>query len=107
MHIYEKYIKTGAVLEVGSIPEQLREEWEVRLIEMRENKHFASDDVLDAIQHVCFNEMYLNTFIKFNKTPKFRELKDKLDGSYVASEPKERKRGAKRRVLLLFLFVAL
>jgi len=82
MHIYEKYIKSGAVLEVGSIPETLKEEWAIKLEEMKGNKHFASEDVLDSVQHVCFQEMYLNVFIKFNKTEQFKELSEKLDGTY-------------------------
>ena len=59
-------------MQVGSIPEELKEEWEVKITHMTENKHFATEDALDPIQHVCFREMYLNVFIKFNKTETFR-----------------------------------
>jgi len=82
MHIYEKYIKKDAVCEVGSISEELRNEWAEKVKEFRQNKHLATEDCLDDIQHICFTEMYLNSYMPFKKTIEFQELQDALKESY-------------------------
>mmetsp|Transcript_25961 Transcript_25961/g.51744 ORF Transcript_25961/g.51744 Transcript_25961/m.51744 type:complete len:669 (+) Transcript_25961:261-2267(+) len=82
MHIYEKYIKKDSVCEVGSIPEEARLEWAEKVKEFRKNKHFATEDVLDEIQHICFTEMYLNTYMAFKKTPEYDDLQKQLKGTY-------------------------
>ncbi|GMH96890.1 hypothetical protein TrVE_jg7607 [Triparma verrucosa] len=82
MHIYEKYIKKDAVCEVGSISEEIRLEWDEKIKEFRKNKHMATEDVLDGIQHTCFTEMYLNTYMPFKRTDEYKQLNHTLKSTY-------------------------
>ena len=42
----------------------------------------ATEDVLDQIQHICFLEMYLNTYMPFKRTDMFKDLTKVMKETY-------------------------
>ena len=82
LHIYHKYIKTGAILEIGNLGQEERDA--IRdLIALSKNDHsIVTPQLYDAIQIKCFMSIYENIFIRYKFTDEYKTLIAKLKGMY-------------------------
>ena len=70
LHIYHKYIKSGAVLELGGIDEPEKESYKELLELSKEDSKILTTNFFDKVQQMCFFEMYNNVFLRFKQSPK-------------------------------------
>lgn len=70
LHIYHKYVKPGAVLQLGGLDESEAETYREMLELSREDSKLITKDFFDKIQMKCFLEMYQNVYLRFKKSPK-------------------------------------
>jgi hypothetical protein len=70
-HIFQKYIRAGAVSEFGGITDVDREKY--RELVFGENS--LPSDCFDKLQTQCFEDIYENTFKRFQTTEPYTNLK--------------------------------
>lgn len=82
IHIYHKYVKEGAVLQLGGIKtsevDEIREQIELS----KGNPDVLRKDFFDKVQYACFNDMYNNTFLRFKGSPEYIEMNKGLRQDY-------------------------
>jgi hypothetical protein len=71
-HIFQKYIRAGAVSEFGGITDAEREKY--REVVFGENMLLPSD-CFDKLQTQCLEDLYENTFKRFQTTEPYKNLK--------------------------------
>eukprot|EP00607_Mallomonas_marina_P009580 CAMPEP_0182418880 /NCGR_PEP_ID=MMETSP1167-20130531/3258_1 /TAXON_ID=2988 /ORGANISM="Mallomonas Sp, Strain CCMP3275" /LENGTH=648 /DNA_ID=CAMNT_0024593337 /DNA_START=174 /DNA_END=2120 /DNA_ORIENTATION=- len=82
LHIYNKYIRTGAVLQLGYMDQQEEEHYKEILDQSKATGTPITKDFFDKIQSKCFSEMYTNVFVQFKKSPKYAEMERDLKSAY-------------------------
>jgi len=82
LHLYHKYIKENAVLEVGGITDSDKAKYKELIDKSKTNKDVLTNDFFDAIQYKCFTEMYHNIFLPFKGTSEFEVLSKKIREKY-------------------------
>lgn len=82
LHIYHKYIKAGAVLEVGTIDSSEKEMYKELLEVARVNSTVLTQEVYDHVQSKCFLEMFHNIYLPFRDQKEFTALSRKLKERY-------------------------
>jgi len=82
LHIYHKYIKAGAVLELGFIENTDREHYKDVLDLSKDDSKLLGPNVFDKVQMTCFYEMYQNVFLRFKLSPRYAELQQILKQVY-------------------------
>ena len=82
LHIYHKYIKSAAVLEIGGVdPEEKQNVFQ--LIERsKADPAVLTEDLFEKVQSVCFNEIYNNIYRPFKLTEAFHQLLLELQSHY-------------------------
>jgi len=71
LHIFHKYIKSGAVLELGGIENVERDGYKEILDQSKEDAKLLTINMFDKVQQMCFFEMYENVFVRFKQSPKY------------------------------------
>ena len=86
LHIYHKYIKAGAVLEIGAVDSEEKDAFKSKLDEAKEtgNASLIDKNFFSRVQTKCFIEMYHNIFKPFRESAEDyvslnRELKAKYN----------------------------
>jgi len=82
LHIHQKYIKTGAVLEFGGIDPDDRQRYHDLLMESASNPKLLPSDFYDKVQMQCFVDIYQNTFKRFKATEEYSQLKKTFKMKY-------------------------
>jgi len=82
LHIFHKYIKEDAVLQIGGIKREEVEYYKAQIELSKKNPPLLKSDFYDRIQLSCFNVMYHNVFLPFKNTPQYPELKRQLKEKY-------------------------
>eukprot|EP00903_Cladosiphon_okamuranus_P006169 g6066.t4 len=82
MHIYQKYIREGAVLQVGSIPAEERAKIKDIIDAGLVDKSVISTDMFDVVQKVVFKEMFYNTFQRFVDAPEYSQMHADIKNAY-------------------------
>eukprot|EP01033_Poteriospumella_lacustris_P011218 gene11217-7979_t len=91
LHIYHKYIKENAALEVGGIDQNEREKYRSELIGSDDETGEASDsrkarmlnpNFYDKVQSLCFTGIYHNVYLPFKQTEEYIDLNDQLQKRY-------------------------
>lgn len=82
LHIYHKYIKQGAVLEIGSISPEERESMKELIVKSKNERGLIAPSFYNAIQLKCFMDLYANAFTRYKFTEEYRALIVKLKGMY-------------------------
>ncbi|CAM9270961.1 unnamed protein product, partial [Scytosiphon promiscuus] len=83
MHIYQKYIREGAVLQVGSIPAEERTRIKDTIDGVGIDKAGSVPmDMFDVVQKVVFKEMFYNTFQRFVASPDYTKMRDDIKNAY-------------------------
>jgi len=82
MHIFQKYIKAGAVLEVGGIESDDRDKYRNVLERSEHDKKLLTSSFFEEIQMICFTEIYQNTFKRFKNTDDYALLKKNFKKKY-------------------------
>jgi serine/threonine protein kinase len=92
LHIYHKYIKENAALEVGGIETNDREKYRNELLGNKGDDSEAVNDskkttalsstFYDKVQSLCFTGIYHNVYLPFKQTDEYVELNDQLQKRY-------------------------
>ena len=82
LHIFHKYIKEDAVLQIGGIKQEETEHYKSMIERSKTDHSLLKPSFFDKIQLSCFNEMYHNVFLPFKNTPQYPELKKNLKTKY-------------------------
>ena len=77
-HIYKKYIKADAILNLGSIDEEDRALVLDLVEKARSDKTALRTDTLDKIQHKIFMDMFKSTFIPFKSSGHYTAMKTEM-----------------------------
>ena len=84
LHIYHKYIKPGAILEIGAVDSSEKDAIKAMLDEAKLEPASLSKNCYDHLQSKCFLEMYHNIFKPFRDSAEeylslMKELKNKYN----------------------------
>jgi hypothetical protein len=71
LQIFQKYIRAGAVSEFGGITDADREKYR----ELLDGNNSLTSDFFDKLQTQCFEDLYENTFKRFQTTEPYTNLK--------------------------------
>jgi Regulator of G protein signaling domain len=100
MHIYQKYVKDGAVQQVGGLAPNDRNAIFAVLQSAQSSRNAGEsskggaaaaaadeDDAIsahlfDKVQSTVLKDMYFNTFVPFKASPKHEELRDSMRNAY-------------------------
>jgi len=74
LHIFHKYIKAGAVLQIGGLDADEVAEMKAILDRSKDDSKLIQLDFLNKIQMHCFTEVYENVFKRFKTSPQYIEL---------------------------------
>ncbi|GMH92645.1 hypothetical protein TL16_g12408 [Triparma laevis f. inornata] len=78
-HIYKKYIKADAILNLGSIDEEDAKLVLALVEKARTDKTALKTDTLDKIQHKIFMDMFKSTFIPFKGSGHYTAMKSEMN----------------------------
>lgn len=82
LHIYHKYIKTDAVLQVGELDTKEREKYKNDLELAKDDPSILTQDFYDRLQSKCFIAIYHNIYIPFKLTKEFSALSSAIKKRY-------------------------
>lgn len=82
LHIYHKYIKPGAVLQIGGIDPFEQEQVKEKLWDNKSGSTVLGTDFYERLQVKCFLEIYHNIFIPFKSSGMYEDLTLQLKSSY-------------------------
>jgi hypothetical protein len=82
LHIYHKYIKTDAVLQVGELDTKEREKYKNDLELAKDDPSILTKDFYDRLQSKCFIAIYHNIYIPFKNTEEFAALSKAIKKRY-------------------------
>ncbi|CAM9358055.1 unnamed protein product, partial [Pylaiella littoralis] len=83
MHIYQKYIRDGAVLQqVGSISAEERAKIKDMIDTGMKDNIGISTDMFDVVQKALFKEMFYNTFQRFAISPEYAQMHAHIKNAY-------------------------
>jgi len=82
LHIYEKYIKAGSVLELGVLSLEDRTLTKELLDNGKKNRNLLTPEIFDDVQHKCFVDMYHNIFVRFKATEYYPQMKERMRSTY-------------------------
>lgn len=74
LHIYHKYVKIGAILQVGGLDADEVLEMKAILDRSKQDSKLVQHDFFNRIQQHCFVEVYENVFKRFKTSPQYIEL---------------------------------
>ena len=77
-HIYLKYIKKGAILELTLLSDEDKENIHEMIDKSRQDKIALNSDLLDSIQQKIFVDLYKNTFMNFIETKAWKTLQVRI-----------------------------
>ncbi|CAM9445793.1 unnamed protein product, partial [Sphacelaria rigidula] len=89
MHIYQKYVRDGAVLQIGSIPAEERARIKDIIDAGSTDRSAISTDMFDGLQKIVFNEMFYNTFQRFVETPAYTAMREDMKNAYNKVRPED------------------
>ena len=82
LHIYHKYIKMDAVLQIGGIKAEDAAYTKSQLDLSKNDHSILKPDFYDKLQQQCFNLMFHNIFLPFKNTAQYPLLKKALREQY-------------------------
>ena len=82
LHIYHKYIKIDAVLQVGQLDPKEREKYKNDLDVTKDDPALLTKSFYDRLQNKCFIAIYQNIFIPFKLTEEFAVLHKAIKKRY-------------------------
>lgn len=82
LHIYHKYIKTDAVLQVGELDTKEREKYKADLELAKDDPSILTKAFYDRLQSKCFVAIYHNIYIPFKLTEEFASLSKAIKKRY-------------------------
>jgi hypothetical protein len=82
LHIYHKYVKQNAVLQIGDIETKERDMYKRKIEESKDDPTILDKEFYEKVQTRCFLQMYHHVYIPFKLTPAFKELSQQLKLKY-------------------------
>ena len=82
LHIYHKYIKPGAMLEIGTISSESKQLLGTIITDSMDAVDLLSGELFDDLQSKCFGEIFHNVYLPFKNTPQFADLVTTLKKKY-------------------------
>lgn len=87
LHIFHKYIKEGAILEVAVLSTKEKEKYEDVLNISKSDPSLLDNNFYEQLQFRCFKEVFYNVFLPFKSTPNYNLLVSKLKEKYNTVRP--------------------
>lgn len=82
LHIYHKYIKEHAVLEIGDISPAERLHYQKVIEASKEDPSVMEPNMFDKIQSRCFLQMYHHIYLPFKQTDEYHVLTKQIKECY-------------------------
>lgn len=82
LHIYHKYIKIDAVLQVGELDMKERDKFKEDLELSKDDPSLLTQNFFDRLQTRCFIAIYHNIYIPFKNTAEFAALSKTIKKKY-------------------------
>ncbi len=82
LHIYHKYIKEGAILQIGGIDSYEQMLVQEKLWDNKQGTVALDPDFYEKLQVKCFLEIYHNIYIPFKNSDMYEELTQQLKKTY-------------------------
>ncbi|CAN0459948.1 unnamed protein product, partial [Discosporangium mesarthrocarpum] len=82
MHIYHKYVRTNAVLQIGGISPEERDHLERMIKESQKDRSIVSTELFDNVQRRVFNEIYHNTYQRFLNSDLHKKMVNEVKNAY-------------------------
>ena len=89
LHIFHKYIKAGAILEIGNVSLEEKEAMKEFLARCKNDHSLITNKFYEQIQVKCFVAIYENVFTRFKFTEDYKTLVSKLKGMFNAVRTKD------------------
>ena len=82
LHIYHKYIKSNAVLQIGGLSQDEMDVYKDLIEKSKTNKEVLTEGSFNQVQRRCFSEIYQNIYIPFKSTEAFKEMNSTVRQKY-------------------------
>jgi hypothetical protein len=82
LHIYHKYVKIDAVLEVGELDPKEREKYKTDLDLSKDDPTLLTTEFYDRLQSRCFLAIFHNIYIPFKLTAEYTALSKQIKKRY-------------------------
>ena len=82
LHIYHKYIKSNAVLQIGGLSQDEMDVYKDLIEKSKASKELLTESSFNQVQRRCFNEIYQNIYIPFKSTEAFKEMNSTVRQKY-------------------------
>jgi hypothetical protein len=82
MHIFHKYVKQGGIMEIGGVPESLRQKFEANLLVSKTNPDVLTGDFFLELQIKCFIDINDTIYQRFRKSDEYSKMKSDIKQSY-------------------------
>lgn len=82
LHIYHKYIKLNAVLQVGGLSQNEMDSYKDMIEKSKTNRESLTETSFNHVQRRCFKEIYQNIYIPFKNTETFKEMNSTVRRKY-------------------------
>jgi len=82
LHIYHKYIKPNAVLQVGGLSEDEMNAYKDLIEKSKTTKELLNEMFFNKVQLRCFKEIYQNIYVPFKSSESFKEMNSTVRNRY-------------------------
>jgi serine/threonine protein kinase len=82
LHIYHKYIKSNAVLQIGGLSQDEMDVYKDLIEKSKTSKEVLTESSFNQVQRRCFSEIYQNIYIPFKSTEAFKEMNSTVRQKY-------------------------
>jgi serine/threonine protein kinase len=82
LHIYHKYIKPNAVLQVGGLSEEEMNMYRDLIEKSKTTKELLTELFFNKVQLRCFKEIYQNIYVPFKSSEAFKEMNSTVREKY-------------------------
>ena len=82
LHIYEKYIRKGAKMALGSLSYELIQRYDADIAAAKMNTGLLHRDFFKSVQRLCQQDMCHNTYVPFKASAQYQVYKDELKEAY-------------------------
>lgn len=82
LHIYHKYIKSNAVLQIGGLSQDEMDVYKDLIEKSKASKELLTESSFNQVQRRCFSEIYQNIYIPFKSTEAFKEMNSTVRQKY-------------------------
>lgn len=82
LHIFHKYIKQGAILQIGGLEPNEATTFKEHIDNSRIDKDTLTIDLFDTVQRRCFHQIFQHVFCPFKGTEPYQQLTMQIENKY-------------------------